>query len=279
MSVPHLRERRAGGLRDERRAGRRCSRNTSRSRTCRRRGPSPAHAVEMESDRRASRRKRGRALDRCVKKPFFDPAERKARMKHANATTPSSSAAGTTGSSARPISRAPGKKVLVLERRDRIGGAAYSEEVFPGFKFSVFSYVVSLLRPEIIRDLELPRHGLQILPLESTLTPLANGDYLAQWGGSRPEPRASSRAIRRATRRRTTSSAGCMHHMARGREADPRDGAARSRVARSERAPRPAARSAGTSAGCGAERLPCAVQADHHERGRLSRRVVRDRSR
>jgi len=74
-----------------------------------------------------------------------------------------------------------GKKVLVLERRERIGGAAFSDEVFPGFRFSVFSYVVSLLRPEIIRELELPRHGLQILPLESTLTPLANGDRLVQW--------------------------------------------------------------------------------------------------
>jgi phytoene dehydrogenase-like protein len=74
-----------------------------------------------------------------------------------------------------------GRKVLVLERRERVGGAAMTEEVFPGFRFSVFSYVVSLLRPEIIRDLELPRHGLHILPLESTLTPLENGDYLAQW--------------------------------------------------------------------------------------------------
>jgi len=78
-----------------------------------------------------------------------------------------------------------GKRVLVLERRERVGGAAVSEEVFPGFRFSVFSYVVSLLRPEIIRELDLPRHGLHILPLESTLTPLLGGrkggDYLAQW--------------------------------------------------------------------------------------------------
>src|SRR3954466_9125796 len=74
-----------------------------------------------------------------------------------------------------------GRKVLVLERRERVGGAAVSEEVFPGFRFSVFSYVVSLLRPEIIRELELPRHGLNVLPLESTLTPLPNGDYFAQW--------------------------------------------------------------------------------------------------
>jgi phytoene dehydrogenase-like protein len=75
-----------------------------------------------------------------------------------------------------------GRKVLVLERRERVGGAAVSEQVFPGFTYSVFSYVVSLLRPEIIRDLELPRHGFHVLPLESTLTPLPDGDYFAQWG-------------------------------------------------------------------------------------------------
>ncbi|MGH9382540.1 MAG: phytoene desaturase family protein [Thermoanaerobaculia bacterium] len=74
-----------------------------------------------------------------------------------------------------------GRRVLVLERRERVGGAAVTEEIFPGFRFSVYSYVVSLLRPEIVRDLALPRHGLQILPLESTLTPLPDGDYLASW--------------------------------------------------------------------------------------------------
>src|SRR5881394_2549097 len=71
-----------------------------------------------------------------------------------------------------------GKKVLVLERRHMLGGAAVTEEVFPGFKFSVCSYVVSLLRPEIIRDLDHPRHGLEILPLDGTFTPMPNGDYL-----------------------------------------------------------------------------------------------------
>ena len=71
-----------------------------------------------------------------------------------------------------------GKKVLVLERRHILGGAAVTEEVFPGFRFSVCSYVVSLLRPEIIRDLDLPRHGLEILPLDGTFTPMPNGDYL-----------------------------------------------------------------------------------------------------
>jgi len=71
-----------------------------------------------------------------------------------------------------------GKKVVVLERRHVLGGAAVTEEIFPGFKFSVCSYVVSLLRPEIIRDLDLPRYGLEILPLDGTFTPMSNGDYL-----------------------------------------------------------------------------------------------------
>jgi phytoene dehydrogenase-like protein len=71
-----------------------------------------------------------------------------------------------------------GKKVLVLERRHVLGGAAVTEEVFPGFRFSVCSYVVSLLRPEIIRELDLPRHGLEILPLDGTFTPMPNGDHL-----------------------------------------------------------------------------------------------------
>jgi phytoene dehydrogenase-like protein len=71
-----------------------------------------------------------------------------------------------------------GRKVLVLERRHVLGGAAVTEEIFPGFRFSVASYVVSLLRPEIIRDLDLPRHGLEILPLDGTFTPMPNGDHL-----------------------------------------------------------------------------------------------------
>ncbi|HXH25472.1 MAG TPA: NAD(P)/FAD-dependent oxidoreductase [Vicinamibacterales bacterium] len=71
-----------------------------------------------------------------------------------------------------------GRKVLVLERRHVLGGAAVTEEVFKGFRFSVCSYVVSLLRPEIIRELDLPRHGLEILPLDGTFTPMPDGDYL-----------------------------------------------------------------------------------------------------
>lgn len=107
-----------------------------------------------------------------------------------------------------------GKKVIVLERRHVLGGAAVSEQVFPGFTFSVFSYVVSLLRPEIIRDLELPKHGLHILPLESTLTPLPNGDYLATWA----DPDLTRREIARHSPKDAEAFVEfghLMHHMAR----------------------------------------------------------------
>jgi phytoene dehydrogenase-like protein len=106
-----------------------------------------------------------------------------------------------------------GRKVVVLERRPLVGGAAVTEEVVPGFKFSVFSYVVSLLRPEIIRDLDLPAHGLQILPLESTVTPLDNGDYLAGW----PDADESRREIARHSPRDAEAAqqfGRLMHHMA-----------------------------------------------------------------
>jgi len=74
-----------------------------------------------------------------------------------------------------------GKKVVVLERRHVLGGATVTEEIYPGFKFLTGSYLISLLRPEVIRELDLPRHGLEIMPLESTYVPLPDGDYLADW--------------------------------------------------------------------------------------------------
>src|SRR5689334_24853813 len=57
-----------------------------------------------------------------------------------------------------------GMRVLVLERRDVVGGACVTEELWPGFKVSTAAYVNSLLRPEIIRDLELKKYGFEILP-------------------------------------------------------------------------------------------------------------------
>ena len=78
-----------------------------------------------------------------------------------------------------------GRRVIVLERRPRVGGAAVSEELHPGFTYSVCSYVVSLLRPWIIRDLELARHGLELIPLECSFSPYPDGRSLARWDDAR----------------------------------------------------------------------------------------------
>ena len=69
-----------------------------------------------------------------------------------------------------------GRKVLVLEKRHVLGGAAVSEELYPGFTFSVASYVVSLFRPHIIRELELAKHGYEVIPMDCSFLPLPNGD-------------------------------------------------------------------------------------------------------
>jgi phytoene dehydrogenase-like protein len=74
-----------------------------------------------------------------------------------------------------------GKKVVVLERRHLVGGATVTEEHYPGFRYTVASYVVSLMRPQIISDLQLPRFGFELLPLDGTLTPMQNGDHLMRW--------------------------------------------------------------------------------------------------
>lgn len=75
------------------------------------------------------------------------------------------------------LSRA-GLKVLALERRHIVGGAAVTEEVVPGFKFSVFSYLMSLLHPKVIAELELARYGYQVLPATDMFAPLPDNDYL-----------------------------------------------------------------------------------------------------
>jgi phytoene dehydrogenase-like protein len=90
-----------------------------------------------------------------------------------------------------------GRKVLVLERREVLGGAAVTEEIFPGFKFSVCSYVVSLLRPRILRELQLARWGLRIVPLECSFTPLPDGRSLCRW----PDPERTRREIARFSAR------------------------------------------------------------------------------
>ncbi len=86
-----------------------------------------------------------------------------------------------------------GRRVLVLERRHVLGGAAVSEELHPGFHFSVCSYVVSLFRPHIIRELDLARHGMEIIPLECSFLPLPDGDSLCRWS----DPHQTRREIAR----------------------------------------------------------------------------------
>ncbi|HSY97136.1 MAG TPA: NAD(P)/FAD-dependent oxidoreductase [Steroidobacteraceae bacterium] len=74
---------------------------------------------------------------------------------------------------------AAGLKVTVLERRDVVGGAAVTEEFHPGFRNSVAAYTVSLLNPKVIRDLDLPRHGLRIVERKlANFLPLDAARYL-----------------------------------------------------------------------------------------------------
>ena len=75
-----------------------------------------------------------------------------------------------------------GLSVVVLERTPDIGGATTSRELYPGFTYSNCSYVLSLMRPEIMRELELFRHGLQVLPYDGGVTLLPGGDYFASHG-------------------------------------------------------------------------------------------------
>lgn len=71
-----------------------------------------------------------------------------------------------------------GYKVLVLERRDVVGGAAVTEEFHPGFRNSVASYTVSLLNPKVIADLDLHRHGLRVVERKiSNFLPLSDDQY------------------------------------------------------------------------------------------------------
>ncbi len=71
-----------------------------------------------------------------------------------------------------------GLKPLVLERRPVVGGAAVTEEIAPGFRASIFSYLMSILHPRIQQDLGLRRHGLEVLPCSDMLSPLDDGDYI-----------------------------------------------------------------------------------------------------
>ncbi|HET9598524.1 MAG TPA: NAD(P)/FAD-dependent oxidoreductase [Anaeromyxobacteraceae bacterium] len=91
-----------------------------------------------------------------------------------------------------------GRRVVVLERREVLGGACVTEETWPGFKVSSAAYVVSLLRPAIVRDLELARHGFRVLPRSpSSFTPLPDGRSLLLG----PDPKLNHAEVARFSRR------------------------------------------------------------------------------
>jgi len=70
-----------------------------------------------------------------------------------------------------------GLKTIVLERLSQVGGAVVTEEIYPDHRISAVSYVVSLLRPEVIQDLELMQHGFEMIKMDGTLA-ICNNDYL-----------------------------------------------------------------------------------------------------
>ena len=71
-----------------------------------------------------------------------------------------------------------GLNTLLLEQRPFVGGAAITEELIPGYKFTTFSYALSLLRPDIVQDLDLVSHGMTVLPMPYTFQPGFDGEYL-----------------------------------------------------------------------------------------------------
>lgn len=91
-----------------------------------------------------------------------------------------------------------GRRVCVLERRHVLGGCATTEELWPGYRVSTAAYVISLLLPEIIRDLQLKQNGLEILPrTPSSFTPLLDGRSLLMG----PDRQATCKEIAKFSKR------------------------------------------------------------------------------
>src|SRR5215468_12222786 len=90
--------------------------------------------------------------------------------------------AGHNGLTAGAMLAKAGLETLVLERRHLIGGACVTEEIAPGCRASTTSYIASMLRPEVIRTLELGKHGLRMVPCEPALqVPFADGRIIRWW--------------------------------------------------------------------------------------------------
>ena len=91
-----------------------------------------------------------------------------------------------------------GLRTLVLERRSVVGGCCVTEEIHPGCRASTTSYIASMLRPEVIRELELESHGLRMVPCDPALfVPFLDGSHLAWWS----DPARTLQGIRRLSER------------------------------------------------------------------------------
>ena len=174
---------------------RRCSSATSPSPGSGRRSPRPGRRVRLEIDVNhryeyvAARTARCRSTTRPGRRPDMPTDERPASRRRRRRRRSAARAADRTydaivvgGGHNGLVNGAylakAGLKTLILERRPLVGGAAITEELHPGFWFTTFSYALSLLRPDIIHDLELTKHGFMPLLMSSTFAPMENGDYL-----------------------------------------------------------------------------------------------------
>src|SRR6266403_244741 len=90
--------------------------------------------------------------------------------------------AGHNGLTAAAYLARAGYSTLVLERRDIVGGCCVTEQIAPGCRASTTSYIASMLRPEVIRDLHLADHGLRMIPCDPALqVPFPDGRLVSWW--------------------------------------------------------------------------------------------------
>ena len=136
---------------------------------------------------------------RCSTRPERQPDTD--AMPSTSTSTRSSSAAATTDWSTARTSPSRDCSTLIIERRHIVGGAAITEELIPGFHFTTFSYALSLLRPDIIHELELTKHGF--MPIQMPSCVRADGERRLPADGHRPqrEPQGDRPALQARCRR------------------------------------------------------------------------------
>src|SRR5580700_2207570 len=93
--------------------------------------------------------------------------------------------AGHNGLTAGAMLARAGLSTLVLERRDVVGGCCVTEEIAPGCRVSTTSYIASMLRPEVIRDLRLAEHGLRMVPCDPAIQVAFPDGRVVPWWAER----------------------------------------------------------------------------------------------